>query len=66
MKYGNVWVSITTDCGENAGGYYCQVYKDEDMSYQIDDFCIHTYDCDCTNDNDVENFIMLYVNEMYN
>lgn len=29
------------DCEPNEGGYYCQVYADEDYGDQIDDFCIH-------------------------
>ena len=64
MKYGKVWVSTTPDCAENLGGYYCQVYSDEDMENQIDDFCIHTDDCDCNNQEEVEKFIKEYT-EMY-
>lgn len=64
MKYGKVWVSTTPDCDENLGGYYCQVYSDEDMENQIDDFCIHTDDCDCKNQEEVEKFIKEYT-EMY-
>ncbi len=41
MEYRGVYISTTDDCGENLGGYYCQVYADEEMSYEIDDFCIH-------------------------
>lgn len=37
----DVWVTTTPDCGENTGGFYCQVYADEDWTEQIDDFCIH-------------------------
>lgn len=61
MKFGRVWVSRTKDCGDNAGGYYCQVYEDENMENQIDDFCIHQEDCDCTNDAEVDRFIEEYV-----
>ena len=64
MKYGKVWVSTTPDCDENLGGYYCQVYSDEDMENQIDDFCIHTDDCDCNNQEEVEKFIKEYT-KMY-
>lgn len=41
MKYRGLFISVTPDCDENTGGYYCQVYTDEDMANQIDDFCIH-------------------------
>jgi len=64
MKYGKVWVSTTPDCGENQGGYYCMVYSDEDMTNQIDDFCTHPEDCDCTNLDEIEKFIEQYV-KMY-
>lgn len=60
MKYENIWISMTPDCGENKGGYYCQTYSDEEMDNQIDDFCIHTDDCNCNNQEDVENFIKRY------
>lgn len=41
MEYRGLYISTTEDCGENLGGYYCQVYVDEGMSDEIDDFCIH-------------------------
>lgn len=40
MKYGNVWITSTEDCEENEGGYYCQVFADEEWTTQLDDFCI--------------------------
>lgn len=60
MKYGKVYISITDDCDENLNGYYCQVFSDENMQNQIDDFCIHTEDCDCNNQDEVEKFIKEY------
>ena len=63
MRYGNVYVSCIADCGDNTGGCYCQVYSDENMENQIDDFCIHPDDCDCTNENEVEAFIKEYVRQ---
>lgn len=60
MKYNKVYVSTCPDVGENKGGYYCQVYSDEDMTIQIDDFCIHPDDCDCSDDNAIERFIIEY------
>ena len=41
MEYKGYYISTTPDVGPNQGGYYCQVYDDEDMTNQIDDFCIH-------------------------
>ena len=64
MKYGKVWISCIEDCAENKGGYFCQVYADEDMEYEIDYFCIHTDDCNCADKNEVENFIKEY-SKMY-
>ena len=39
MEYRGLYVSATPDCEPNEGGYYCQVYADEDYGDQIDDFC---------------------------
>ena len=36
-----VYISTIPDYGDNFGGYYCQVYADESMDEQLDDFCIH-------------------------
>ena len=41
MEYRGYYISLTPDCGPNEGGYYCQVYQDQDYSEEIDDFCIH-------------------------
>lgn len=65
MKCGKVWISTCKDCGENEGGYFCQVYADEDMEIEIDYFCIHPEDCDCSNDDEVKKFIEWYA-KMYN
>ena len=51
MKYGNVWITTTEDCDENEGGYYCEVYADEDWVYRIDYFCITL---DQLNEHDLE------------
>lgn len=64
MKYGKVWISCISDCDENEGGYFCQVYTDENMSNEIDNFCIHTDDCNCTDYNEVEKYIEEY-SKMY-
>lgn len=64
MQYGKVWISQCRDCDENEGGWYCEVYTDEYMENRIDYFCIHTEDCDCNNQEEVEKFIRWYA-EMY-
>lgn len=64
MQYGKVWITYIKDCGENEGGYFCEVYADEDYNERIDYFCIHPEDCDCTNEDEVENFIEEY-SQMY-
>ena len=63
-KYGKVYITKTPDCGENLGGYYCQVYADENFENEIDDFVIHTDDCNCNDDKDVDRFIQNYA-KMY-
>ena len=35
MEYRGLYVSATPDCEPNEGGYYCQVYADEDYGDQI-------------------------------
>ena len=30
-----VYITYIEDCGENEGGYYCEVYADEDLMYRI-------------------------------
>lgn len=65
MKYGKVWIGCIPDCGENLGGYFCEVWSDEEMDNRIDYFCIHPDDCDCTDSEAVEKFIKEY-SRMYN
>ncbi len=64
MKCGKVYVSITDDVGENEGGYFCQVYADQDMEHQLDYFCVHSEEL--TNGTEVENLIeQIVVDEGY-
>lgn len=39
------------DVEPNAGGYFVEVYRDDDelLGDKLDDFCIHPTDCDCSN-----------------
>lgn len=39
-----VYISFNDDCDINEGGYYCQVYDNEDMDNEIDNFVIEAED----------------------
>ena len=39
-------------------------HLESEVETNEDDFCIHTDDCDCTNQEEVEKFISIY-SEMY-
>lgn len=52
MEYKGYYISTTPDVGPNQGGYYCQVYDDEDLENQIDDFCIHPEELEVNPDID--------------
>lgn len=39
-----VYISFCDDCDINKGGYYCQVYDNEDMDNEIDNFVIQAED----------------------
>ena len=58
-----LYVTTTPDCEDNEGGYYCEVYADEDFITKLDDFCVHPEDCDCDNDDEVEKYIMSYISQ---
>ena len=42
-----LYISLCDDCFPNVGGYYCDVYLDEDMEQECDNFVIHKEDLDC-------------------
>ena len=62
MEYRGYYISLTPDCGPNEGGYYCQVYQDQDYSEQIDDFCIHPDELE--ENPDIENWIKVNVDAL--
>lgn len=39
-----VYITYVNDCGDNAGGFYCETYSDENRDHKIDDFCVHPGD----------------------
>ena len=41
-----MWRFPSNDYGENKGGYFCQVYTDENFQNEIDNFCLHHEDCE--------------------
>lgn len=53
-----VYVSLCDDVDPNKGGYFCQVYSDEDMQEELDYFCIHPEDLECAS---VEELVREYV-----
>lgn len=58
-----VYLAFVPDCEENEGGYFVEVYENEDICTcdYFDYFCIHTDDCDCTNYDEVEKYAVKYV-----
>lgn len=54
-----VWVSRCYDCEPNLGGFFCQVYLDEDCENEIDNFVVPA---DVVDANEDEKFIIEYVN----
>ena len=53
-----LYISLTDDCGENKGGYFCQVYLDEDYEFEYDNFVIHRDD-----NRTIEECCIAYANE---
>ena len=59
------YYDIQPDCDENEGGYYVQVYSDEDLDDLYDYFCVHPDDCDCEDEDAVEVYVREYIRENY-
>ena len=58
-----IYINHTPDCEYNEGGYYCETYSDEDCDHKIDDFCIHTDDCDCEDEGAVLEYMSHYYDD---
>lgn len=56
-KGNKVFVTICDDCGENKGGYYCQVYTDDNCENEIDYFTLHHEDCKNITDYELDEMI---------
>lgn len=41
MEYKGFYITHIEDCSENKGGYFCQVYTNSTLDYELDYFCIH-------------------------
>lgn len=48
----DLFISLCDDVEPNKGGYYCEVYLDEDNYIDVDDFVIHKEDLDCYDDRE--------------
>ena len=44
MEYKGFYITYIDDCNENVGGYFCQVYTNNNLDYELDNFCIHKED----------------------
>lgn len=54
-----LFISVIDDCGENRGGYYCQVYLDENDEFEYDNFVINNFD-----NRTIEECCIAYANEV--
>ena len=58
-----VYLSFNPDCDENEGGWFVEVYFNQYGDYQ-DYFCIHPEDCDCKNQDEVDECAKRYISEI--
>ena len=58
----DLFISLCDDVEPNKGGYYCEVYLEDDDCLGIDNFVIHKEDLDCFEDREVgiETFCKVY------
>ena len=54
------YVTFTDDCDDNVGGYFCQVYKDEDLEEEIGFFVLHKRHID---EYGIDNLVQDYVED---
>ena len=60
MKYKDFYITYTKDCCENKGGYFCQIYLDSNLDYEVDNFCIHAEEL---HHNKIEDMIISYMEQ---
>lgn len=58
-----VWLSFVPDCEYNTGGWYVEIYRNQ-YGDRYDDFCIHTDDCDCQDEEAVERYAKDFVSQI--
>ena len=56
MKYRGFYISRTEDCEENEGGFFCQIYADENFENEIDYFCIRKQEIE-----NIDDLIIKYI-----
>ena len=54
-----LYIKVTDECGEDKGGYYCQVYLDYDFNNEYDTFAINKFD-----NRTIEECCIAYANEV--
>jgi hypothetical protein len=45
IKFDELFITFCPDCGDNVGGFYCQVYSDDTYEEEIDNFVIPKEEC---------------------
>lgn len=45
LKYNGLYITFCDDCDKNIGGYFCQIYNDENLENEIDNFVIPKDEC---------------------
>lgn len=58
-----VEVSYVKDAEPNKNGMYCMIAIEPGCD-TYDDFCIHSSDCDCNDENAIELFVKDYVSKI--
>lgn len=56
MEYRGFYISRTEDCEENEGGFFCQIYTDENFDNEIDYFCIRKQEIE-----NIDDLIIKYI-----
>lgn len=63
MEYRGLVIDYIDDCGENEGGYFCEVRQAEVLDDRIDFFCVHP---DELRENpDIEFWMRAYIDSAY-
>jgi hypothetical protein len=63
MEYRGLVISLTDDCEENTGGYFCEVHQPDVLDDRIDYFCIHPDEL--SENPDIEFWIRNYIDDTY-